>query len=278
MAKNQWEKFRQSLAGVPEAFDYESFAQAQGLPTKSPTGRGMPEFGSWDAFSNFIRSEYGMSPQDFIQSTPEARYGGYAGQRGIATSMEDIPIDPTTGMAARPPQSPQEAALFQFQAGQETMRKGEEKVGQAETALSDSFEMQREENAAVRARNRELLNSSVSTLRYMTGLLRKGGPYALQTLKSPVMQQMAQTYMAGRETPHDYMRYGEDLANLYSSVQYREPDYSFYTLPIAYPKPGSPSSVSTELTGASRRSRRRAPATSCSTTWLSRIGWSTRRI
>ena len=139
----------------------------------TPTGEEIPT-DSYRAWNNFIKSNYGMDPQDFLGASQQERYGGYAQTQGIAQTPGEIPLG-ESGMPDRPPRTPQEAALFQWQAGEQTRQK-----------------------------NEELLNRATAAYQYALGTLRQGGPGSLYEATQPIIGQMAQTLNTSEYTEPDF--------------------------------------------------------------------------
>ena len=119
-----------------------------------------------------IKQRYGMDMGKFLSTSPERREQQYNKVNKVYKSdgskrVDPGPlIDPKTGLLNRPPESPEEAQFMQWKAHEAT----------------------REDNLG-------LLKNSISTLRYGLGAVARGGPFSSATMQSPLISQMANTYM-----------------------------------------------------------------------------------
>jgi hypothetical protein len=256
--------------GQEEEFNLQEYA-AQGFQPRTPTGAQMPG-GSAAGWANFVQEQYGMSAAELIGASEEERYAGYAQQHDIALTPEEVPVG-ADGLPSRPPKTPQEAALFQFVSEQRTRQRNEELLQQSIQQLQEGVQVQRTEQerargetretleagavrqeqevAEVRAENRQLMEQSLGIMQYALGLVRRGGEGSLAHFQQPGYGQMAQTLMAGRETPYDFTQPFRDIAaveaqvadygrfyvaaaDVYNQSQFFAQDFSFYLTPYAY--------------------------------------------
>ena len=157
---------------TPEYFNTSGLERAGGTG-QTPTGQDIPT-SSYAAWQQFIKSNYGMDPQDFLQSGQDERYSGFAQTQGLAQTPGEIPTG-ESGMPDRPPGSPQEAAMFQWQSGE-----------------------------VARQKNEELLNRAMAAYQYALGTLRQGGPGSLYQATQPIHGQMAQTLSGSEYTQPDF--------------------------------------------------------------------------
>lgn len=144
---------------------------SQGIMT--PGGEEIPT-SNMRAWAEFVQENYGMELRDWQQAGQQERYGAYAQTQGIAQTPGEISLG-ESGMPDRPPKTPQEAALFQWQAGEQTRQK-----------------------------NEELLNRAVAAYQYALGTLRQGGPGSLYQATQPIIGQMAQTLSTSEYTEPDF--------------------------------------------------------------------------
>ena len=164
--------YTQQVGATQEYFNPQA-AQQQGAPTHTPTGEQIPT-ANYAAWSKFIKDIYGMEPADFLQAGAGGQYDAFAEQQGLATTPGEIPTGPS-GMPDRPPGSPQEAALFQWQAGE-----------------------------VARQENQQLLDRAVAAYQYALGTLRQGGPGSLYQATQPIHGQLAQTLSGSEYTEPDF--------------------------------------------------------------------------
>jgi hypothetical protein len=119
-----------------------------------------------------IQQQYGMGLGEYLQASPGQRQQQYnAANKTYKSdgSMRGDPgplIDPDTGLPNRPPQTPEEAMMMQWKA----------------------FESTREQNLG-------LMKNALATLRYGLGGVTRGGPFSSYAMQSPLLGQMANTYM-----------------------------------------------------------------------------------
>jgi len=144
---------------------------SQGIMT--PTGEEIPT-SNWRAWQDFVRSNYGMELQDFQQAGSQERYGAFAQTQGIAQTPGEIPTG-ESGMPDRPPQTPQEAAMFQWQSGE-----------------------------VARQKNEQLLERAMSAYEYALGTLKQGGPGSIYEATQPIIGQMAQTLNTSEYSEPDF--------------------------------------------------------------------------
>jgi len=152
---------------------------------------------------NQVKSAYGMDFGNYLSSSPDKRKQAYNKSNDIyksdGTPKVDLGplIDPDTGLPNRPPANPEEAMYMQWKA----------------------FEKNREDNLG-------LLKNAISTLRYGLGGVTRGGPFSSSAMQSPLLSQMANTYMNTQfEAPNlsyflrsDVPGYGEQTDQLGGGV------------------------------------------------------------
>jgi len=258
-------------AQTAEQFDLGEYASGQGFSPYTPTGQQMPS-SSAQGWADFVQKEYGISAEEFVGAGQEEQYAAYAQQHDIALAPEDVPVGPD-GLPSRPPKTPQEAALFQFVSEQRTRQQNEELLQQSIQQLQEGVQVQRTEQerartetretleagaarqeqevSQVRAENRQLMEQALGVMQYALGLVRRGGEGSLAQFQQPGYQQMAATFMAGRETPYDFTQPFRDIAavegqvadygrfyvaaaDVYNQSLYEAQDFSFYLTPYAY--------------------------------------------
>lgn len=119
-----------------------------------------------------VKSRYGMDLGQYLSSSPDKREQQFNKKNKVFKSdgsrrQDPGPlIDPKTGLPNRPPESPEEAMFMQWKA----------------------FEANRQQNLG-------LLKNAVATLRYGLGGVTRGGPFSSAAMQSPLLSQMANTYM-----------------------------------------------------------------------------------
>ena len=190
--------FNRQAAFDPNSVNFrgQDFAKRYGLPINSPSGDLL--FSNQSSFKNIsdaIKKTYGVDFNQFLNMDQGTRQGLFQQkQAGYYSSL----FDPSTGLPARPPKTPEEAIEFQFRAGERARQFSEGNLAK-----------------------------SIAGLRFSLGQVSRSSPFSLSTLMSPIFGQMAQTYGAYNPVTPDYSAFlrpdvaGQSLPNAYGGY----PDY-----------------------------------------------------
>ena len=167
---NMWRTYGEDLGD----FNTKGFLEAMGLPSATPGGTNLGMARNLDELNSMLKKNYGSDLMGVMRADQTQREQMFNNAGGLQAGSQPL-FDPKTGLPNRPPNSPEEAIKFQFEA-----------------------------NKVTRQQNQRLLNNAVGTLRYGLGQVNKAGPFSLATMQSPLLGQLSTTYNQSRYDAPDY--------------------------------------------------------------------------